>query len=65
MHGSNCNNGLRGRQGCTGVANGAVAVVKKLSLVEGKGDNQFDPNAKTTKAAAVTVLLKMLAQKSG
>jgi hypothetical protein len=45
-------------------AKGAVAAVKKLDLVEGKGTNEFDPNAKTTRGEAVTVLLKMLTQKS-
>ncbi|WP_274318745.1 S-layer homology domain-containing protein, partial [Paenibacillus qinlingensis] len=43
---------------------GAVAAVKQLGLVEGKGANEFDANGKTTRAEAVTVLLKMLAQKS-
>jgi hypothetical protein len=45
-------------------AKGAVAAVKKLGIVEGKGANEFDPNAKTTRAEAITGLLKMLAQKS-
>ncbi|MBB3071125.1 hypothetical protein FHS14_004132 [Paenibacillus baekrokdamisoli] len=45
-------------------AKGAVAIMKKLDLVVGKGKNEFDPNDKTTRAEAVTVLLKVLAQKS-
>ncbi|MCD9024656.1 S-layer homology domain-containing protein [Cohnella silvisoli] len=45
-------------------AKGAVAAIKELGLVQGKGSNEFDPTAKTTRAEAVTVLLKMLAQKS-
>lgn len=45
-------------------AKGAVSAIKKLSLVEGKGSNEFVPNDKTTRAEAITVLLKMLAQKS-
>ncbi|TVX99096.1 Ig-like domain repeat protein [Cohnella terricola] len=45
-------------------AKGAVAAMKKLGIVEGKGTNQFAPNDKTTRAEAVTVLLRMLAQKS-
>ncbi|WP_282936883.1 cadherin-like beta sandwich domain-containing protein [Paenibacillus sp. RC67] len=45
-------------------AKGAVAAMKKQQLVEGKGDNEFAPTAPTTRAEAVTVLLKMLAQKS-
>ncbi|WP_256762105.1 S-layer homology domain-containing protein [Cohnella sp. WQ 127256] len=45
-------------------AKGAVAAMKKLNLVEGKGTNQFDPTAQATRAEAVTILLKMLAQKN-
>ncbi|ULO06830.1 S-layer homology domain-containing protein [Paenibacillus sp. 19GGS1-52] len=45
-------------------AKGAVAAVKKLGLIEGKGLNQFDPAGNTTRAEAITVLLKMLAQQS-
>lgn len=45
-------------------AKGAVAVVKKRGLVEGKGSNEFDPHGKATRAEAVTVLIRMLAQKS-
>ncbi|MCD9025025.1 S-layer homology domain-containing protein [Cohnella silvisoli] len=43
-------------------AKGAVAAIKKLGLMEGTGTNQFNPNAQATRAEAVTVLLKMLAQ---
>ncbi|WP_282938974.1 S-layer homology domain-containing protein [Paenibacillus sp. RC67] len=45
-------------------AKGAVAAMNKLGVIEGKGVNQFAPGDKTTRAEAVTVLLKMLAQKS-
>ncbi|MFC5471344.1 S-layer homology domain-containing protein [Cohnella suwonensis] len=45
-------------------AKGAVAAIKKLGLMEGTGTNQFNPNAQATRAEAVTVLLKMLAQQS-
>lgn len=45
-------------------AKGAVAAIKKSGYIEGKGSNKFDPNAKMTRAEAVTVLLKLLEQKS-
>ncbi|WP_240644616.1 S-layer homology domain-containing protein [Paenibacillus paeoniae] len=45
-------------------AKGAVATIKNLGIIEGKGANQFAPGDKTTRAEAVTVLLKMLEQKS-
>ncbi|MGQ5392387.1 S-layer homology domain-containing protein [Paenibacillus sp. M.A.Huq-84] len=45
-------------------AKGAVAAMYKQGILEGKGPNQFAPGDKTTRAEAVTVLLKMLAQKS-
>ncbi|WP_082053102.1 S-layer homology domain-containing protein [Gordoniibacillus kamchatkensis] len=44
-------------------AKGAVAAMKKLGIIEGKGADQFAPVDKTTRAEAVTVLLKMLAYK--
>lgn len=44
-------------------AKSAVSSVKKLGIVEGKDMNKFDPTAQTTRAEAVTVLLKVLAQK--
>ncbi|MFD0677008.1 MULTISPECIES: InlB B-repeat-containing protein [unclassified Paenibacillus] len=44
-------------------AKGAVAAMKKLGIIEGKGADEFAPVEKTTRAEAVTVLLKMLAQK--
>ncbi|UKS26305.1 S-layer homology domain-containing protein [Paenibacillus sp. HWE-109] len=47
-----------------GWAKGAVATMKKLGIIEGKGADEFAPVNKTTRAEAVTVLLKMLAQKS-
>ncbi|WP_206105479.1 InlB B-repeat-containing protein [Paenibacillus thalictri] len=43
---------------------GAVATLKTLGIIEGKGADEFAPVAKTTRAEAVSVLLKMLAQKS-
>lgn len=45
-------------------AKGAAAAMKELGIIEGKSTNQFAPNDKTTRAEAVTVLLRMLAQKS-
>nr|WP_255570685.1 S-layer homology domain-containing protein [Cohnella sp. CFH 77786] len=42
---------------------GAVAGLKKLGIIEGKGMDEFAPLDKTTRAEAVTVLLKMLAHK--
>lgn len=43
-------------------AKGAVAAVKELGLVQGKGAGRFAPKGETTRAEAVTVLLKMLTQ---
>ncbi|MCR8659703.1 S-layer homology domain-containing protein, partial [Paenibacillus endoradicis] len=43
-------------------ARGAVAAMKELGLIEGKGNNRYDGNGMTTRAEAVTVLLKVLAQ---
>ncbi|WP_040712438.1 S-layer homology domain-containing protein [Paenibacillus curdlanolyticus] len=37
----------------------AVTAIKSLGLVQGKGNNAFDPNGQTTRAEAVTVLLKL------
>ncbi|WP_139996742.1 S-layer homology domain-containing protein [Paenibacillus paridis] len=45
-------------------AKNAVSAVKMLGIVGGKGNNTFDPNAGTTRAEAVTVLLKILDQKN-
>nr|WP_275446168.1 S-layer homology domain-containing protein [Paenibacillus sp. ACRSA] len=45
-------------------ARGAVAIIKNLGIIEGKGANQFAPGDKTTRAEAVSVLLKMLEQKN-
>ncbi|WP_136607682.1 Ig-like domain repeat protein [Paenibacillus dokdonensis] len=45
-------------------AKGAVAAMKNRGIIEGKGTNQFAPNDNTTRAEAVTALLRMLAQKS-
>ncbi|MCU6794424.1 cadherin-like beta sandwich domain-containing protein [Paenibacillus sp. WQ 127069] len=44
-------------------AKGAVGAMRKLGVIEGKGANAFAPNDKTTRAEAVTVLLKMFAYK--
>ncbi|MVQ39307.1 S-layer homology domain-containing protein [Paenibacillus anseongensis] len=44
-------------------AKGAVEVIKKLGIIEGKGENVFAPAANTTRAEAVTVLLKMTSKK--
>jgi|GEM_PF-1232087 len=45
-------------------ARGAVATIKSLGLIEGKGANRFAPADETTRAEAVTVILNMLAQKN-
>lgn len=45
-------------------AKGAVSAMNKLGIIEGKGANQFSPGDKATRAEAVTVLQKMMAQKS-
>lgn len=47
-------------------AKGAIAALKKLSIMGGKGGkggNAFDPNSKATRAEVASVLMKMLAQK--
>lgn len=41
-------------------AKGAAAQLKEQGLIEGQGNNKFVPNGKTTRAEAVTVLLKLL-----
>ncbi|RJE86395.1 S-layer homology domain-containing protein [Paenibacillus sp. 1011MAR3C5] len=38
--------------------------VESLGLITGKGANKFAPNDKATRAEAVTILLKMIAQES-
>ncbi|MEI7027547.1 S-layer homology domain-containing protein [Paenibacillus sp. y28] len=45
-------------------AKGAVSAMNKQGIIEGKGANRFSPGDKATRAEAVTVLLKMMAQKS-
>lgn len=45
-------------------AKAGIAFVKQAGIVEGKGDNLFVPSDKATRAEAVTILLKMLAQLS-
>lgn len=42
----------------------AVAAIKKLGIITGKGMNKFAPDDQTTRAEAVTVLLRMMEQKS-
>ncbi|WP_082350910.1 S-layer homology domain-containing protein [Paenibacillus xylanivorans] len=44
-------------------ARGAVLYVQQAGLMQGKGNNQFAPQDKTTRAEAVTVLLNSLAPK--
>ncbi|WP_141506254.1 InlB B-repeat-containing protein [Paenibacillus luteus] len=41
-------------------AKGAVAALKNLGLIQGKGNNEFAPNDKTTRAEATTILVRML-----
>ncbi|MDQ0902045.1 InlB B-repeat-containing protein [Paenibacillus sp. V4I7] len=57
--------GFADDQGIPEWAKNAVAAIKKLGIVEGKGTNTFDPNANTTRAETVTVLLKIGVQRSG
>ncbi|WP_189015113.1 S-layer homology domain-containing protein [Paenibacillus marchantiophytorum] len=45
-------------------AKGSVANVKRAGIVQGKDANQFAAQDHATRAEAVTILLKMLAQKS-
>jgi hypothetical protein len=45
-------------------AKGSVAYMKQAGIMQGKGDNEFAPQDRATRAEAVTVLLNMLAQKS-
>jgi hypothetical protein len=45
-------------------AKGSVAIVKQASIVQGKNGNKFAPQDNATRAEAVTVLMKMLAQQS-
>ncbi|MFD0711821.1 InlB B-repeat-containing protein [Paenibacillus sp. GCM10027626] len=45
-------------------ARSAVAAIKKLGIIEGRSTNKFAPDAKTTRAEAVTVLLRMLVHMS-
>ncbi|SFE81085.1 S-layer homology domain-containing protein [Paenibacillus algorifonticola] len=45
-------------------AKSGVAYAKQAGIVQGKGDNQFAPQAHTTRAEAVTVLLNILALQS-
>lgn len=60
---SNAATGFADEQDIPEWAKGAVAAMKKLGIIEGKGANEFAPDDKTTRAEAVTVLLKMLAHK--
>lgn len=41
-------------------AKAEVGALEQLGIVQGTGSNKFNPNAQTTRAEAVTVLLKML-----
>lgn len=43
-------------------AKGAVAAVEKIGLMVGSGANKFNSDAKTNRAEAVTVLMRMLEQ---
>ncbi|RKP46265.1 hypothetical protein D7Z26_24605 [Cohnella endophytica] len=61
---TNSSSGFTDDQDIPAWAKGAVAAMRKLGLVTGRGGNKFAPVASTTRAEAVTVLLKMLAQKS-
>src|SRR5690606_38161316 len=45
-------------------AKGVVAAMKKYGIMEGAGANNFNSSTNATRAEAVTVLLRMLEQKS-
>ncbi len=45
-------------------AKGSVVIVKQAGIVQGNSDNKYAPQSNATRAEAVTVLLKMLAQKN-
>ncbi|WP_189027948.1 S-layer homology domain-containing protein, partial [Paenibacillus albidus] len=45
-------------------AKGVAAALKKAGIMEGTGANQFNSDAKATRAEAVTILLRMLEQQS-
>jgi len=45
-------------------AKDAVAALKEMGIIDGKGRNKFDPQGRTSRAEAVTVLLNMKAQMS-
>ncbi|MDF2648801.1 MAG: pknD 3 [Paenibacillus sp.] len=40
---------------------GVAAAIKKVCIMEGTGANQFNSDARATRAEAVTILLRMLA----
>ncbi|MNP83348.1 Endo-1,4-beta-xylanase A precursor [compost metagenome] len=41
-------------------AKGAVGTMKKHGFIEGTGMNEFNPTAQTTRAEAITALLRIL-----
>lgn len=45
-------------------AKGAVASMKGLGIIQGNGENEFAPGDKATRAEAVTILLKALANQN-
>ncbi|NBD23549.1 S-layer homology domain-containing protein [Paenibacillus glycinis] len=45
-------------------AKGSVFYVQQAGLMQGKGNNRFAPQDKATRAETVTVLLKLIAEKS-
>ncbi len=62
MDGAAAPSGFADDQDIPDWAKGAVAEMKKLGIIKGKGANEFVPGGKATRAEAVTVLLNMLAQ---
>ncbi|MFC3789997.1 immunoglobulin-like domain-containing protein [Paenibacillus sp. GCM10012307] len=44
-------------------AKDAVAGLKEDGIIQGKGSNQFDPTSRTTRAEAVVIIVRMLANK--
>jgi hypothetical protein len=62
--GSNPDTGFADDKKIPSWAKSSVAALKNLGVISGKGKLGFDPSGQTSRAEAVTVLLKMLEQKS-
>ncbi|MBB6635764.1 cadherin-like beta sandwich domain-containing protein [Cohnella thailandensis] len=57
---SNASTGFKDDGSIPAWARSAVSAIEKLGLIKGNNDGQFLSNAQTTRAEAVTVLLRML-----